>query len=356
MNKISLLLLILLVHPLLKAQNVNENDPDMKPDWWGHIPGFLNQQAKITLNTVNEALTTNPPELKESLIRKMSLLQIDNVMHNEKAPEYPSVQEFFRNRIETAVGEIRNARVKKGVLIWKLYNHSFIVKTPSVTIGFDIQRGLRNQEGFSLDKKLTSKLIDVTDILFVSHLHGDHADEWVAATFLEQNKPVVSPPGIFADSPVYPKILHPERKAEEIQEIYLPEKGLSLKAIIYPGHQGESVLNNVYLVFTPEGFSISHTGDQSNRKDFEWIDRIGSYHRVDVLMPNCWTTDPKRVREGFRPNLIIPGHENEMGHTVDHREPYWLNQNRLAAGSSFPVVQMAWGEKFHYLPGKYKRH
>jgi hypothetical protein len=68
-----------------------------------------------------------------------------------------------------------------------------------------------------------------------------------------------------------------------------------------------------------------------------------------VLMPNCWATDIVRLADGFRPKLIIPGHENEMGHTIDHREPFWLTYNRLSK-SPYPLMVMAWGEKYHYLP------
>lgn len=57
-------------------------------------------------------------------------------------------------------------------------------------------------------------------------------------------------------------------------------------------------------------------GDQSNEDDFQWIDEVGIHHVVDVLMPNCWTTDIAGVAKGFNPAIIITGHENEMGHTI----------------------------------------
>ena len=342
--------------PLLMWQGMNAQEkgvtaPDQRTDWWGDIPGFLNQQSKISLEVAGKALKSHPPLIGESIERKMALLLVDNVLHNENAANFPSLQEFFRNRIQNAIQEISKTRVKKGAVIWKLYNHSFIVKTPSVTLGFDIQRGLSKIPGFTVDLETAGKLIEAVDILFISHLHGDHTDDWVAGTFLEQGKPVVSPPGIFSGKPFYEKILHPERMAGKIQEIALSAKNLKLQVIVYPGHQGNSILNNVYLVFTPEGLSFSQTGDQSNEDDFEWIDKVGDSYRVDVLMPNCWTTNPSRLSAGFRPRLILPGHENEMGHTVDHREPFWLNENRLAAGNQFPVVQILWGEKFFYQPG-----
>jgi L-ascorbate metabolism protein UlaG (beta-lactamase superfamily) len=275
---------------------------------------------------------------------------IDNVMHDEQAPYRPAVQEFFQYRIENAIEEIKTLKVEKGAVIWKMYNHTWIVKTPSVTIGFDIQRGISSIPGFILDKEKMKELINAVDILFISHFHSDHTDSWVTESFIEQNKPVVSTPGIFENLPVYNKILHPERKENKVQEINIPAKGIKLKTVVYPGHQGENILNNVYLVTTPEGITVSQTGDQSYAPDYEWIDKIGDNFKVDVVMTNSWSFQPgQRVTKGFRPKLIIPGHENELGHTIDHREPYWLNHNRMGDKETFPWLQMVWGEKYHYF-------
>jgi hypothetical protein len=136
-----------------------------------------------------------------------------------------------------------------------------------------------------------------------------------------------------------------------------------LKVIVYPGHQGEDIENNVSLVFTPEGLSFSHMGDQSNSNDFEWIDLVGKKHVVDVLMPNCWTTDIVRVVKGFQPAVVITGHENELGHTIDHREPYWLTYQRREGSDRFggsrelgyatPLILMTWGESFVYKRDDY---
>jgi len=353
MKKIFMVTKVLLVHLCLLAQNQETIDPDKKTDWWDDIDGFMNQQAKITLGLVNDALKINPPAIQESLMRKMALTMIDNVMHDEKAAYRPAVQQFFQVHIGNAVEEIKNEKVVEGAVIWKLYNHSFVIKTPSITIGFDIQRGLKSVEGFTISRELIKTLVDVVDILLITHIHGDHADELVAEMFLTQNKPVVTPADIFTGSSIYQRILHPQRKSHEIQEIYLPEKGFSIKAVVYPGHQGEKILNNVYLVFSPEGLAFSHTGDQSNLNDFEWIDRIGDNFKVDVVMTNSWATYPElRLAHGYRSKLIIAGHENEMGHTIDHREPFWLNYNRLGDKTLFPWIQMVMGEKFHYISRK----
>ena len=133
----------------------------------------------------------------------------------------------------------------------------------------------------------------------------------------------------------------------------LPEKGFNLKTVIYPGHQGTDIINNVYLVIDPSGLSFAHTGDQSNTEDLKWIENIKDFHSVNVLMVNSWGIDPdSRLISGFSPQLIICGHENEMGHSVDHREPYWLNYSRLGTQTISPWIHMTWGEKYNYQPVK----
>ena len=170
--------------------------------------------------------------------------------------------------MKEAIDEIEQTEILDGARIWKLYNHGFIIRTRSVTVGFDLVRG----------------------------------------------------------------------KSVRVEEF--------------------SIENNVSLVITPEGLSFSQMGDQSNNDDFEWIDEVGIHHAVDVLMPNCWTTDIVRVAKGFNPAIIITGHENEMGHTIDHREPYWLTYQRREGSDRFggsrdvgydtPLILMTWGESYHY--------
>ena len=115
------------------------------------------------------------------------------------------------------------------------------------------------------------------------------------------------------------------------------------------------------IVFTPEDISFVQTGDQwDGGNDFDWIDAVGQHHRVDVLMPNCWSMDIVRLIQGFDPQLVITGHENEMGHTIDKRVPYWLTYERKTGSDSYggsrtegydkPLVVMTWGESYHYKP------
>lgn len=318
-------------------------------DYWGNIDGFLDRQAEVTLDLVRQALVRFPPQLPEPLLRRMALLMLDGVLHEVSAPERLPVQEFFHSSMRYAAEEMERTRVSRGAMVWKLYDHGFVVRTPTVTIGFDLIRGYSAGEDFAVDDEVLERIVRQCDALFISHRHGDHADMWVARAFLDGGKPVVAPVEVWVDSTIHRQITHLTPEAHTLQSLPVQGGRRELEVVIYPGHQGESIQNNVTLVFSPEGISFCQTGDQSNADDFAWIDEVHQYHRVDILMPNCWTTDIARMARGFDPELIITGHENELGHSIDHREPYWLTYDRMSR-SSYPLVLMTWGESYHYTP------
>lgn len=302
-----------------------------------------------SLRWVGDILTEYPPGLPEHPVRRAVLIRLDDLLHIESAPRKPLVQDFYRRRIERAVREIENTRVSGGLRIWKLYNHGFLVRSPSVCFAFDIVPGTAHP-GFAVPPEVLARLADQADALLISHLHGDHASQGVVRLFLERRKPVVAPEGLWSGQEIAARLIFPKRSATEVHSIPIQSGKQVLKVVAYPGHQGATVINNVHLVTTPEGFTVVQTGDQSGPdSDFDWIAHIGARHRVDVLLPNCWTPDIGRVARGVHPALIITGHENEMGHTVDHREDYTQTYNHLF-GARYPFLVLTWGESYHYTP------
>lgn len=305
-----------------------------------------------SLHWADAMLGQFPPSTTEHPVRRAALIRLDDVLHIESAPHKLLVQNFYRARLEKAVKEIEASRLAEGMRIWKLYNHGFFVRTPTVSFTFDIVPGLPRVEEFRVDRELLERIAEQSDATFISHLHGDHASQEVARIFLARGKPVVAVEGIWPrEATLVGKLTFPERSATAVHEIAVQNGKRVLKVVAYPGHQGPDTLVNVHLVTTPEGFTVVHTGDQSGTEapggDFDWIAHIGAQHSVDVLMPNCWTTNIQRMIRGVNPRLVITGHENEMGHAVDHREDYTQTYNHLF-GSRAPYIVMAWGEAFHY--------
>lgn len=300
-----------------------------------------------SLRWAGDILDDYPPAVIENPVRRAALIRLDDILHIESAPAKPLVQEFYRARIEQAVREIEATPPAPGLRVWKLYNHGFFVRTASVSFAFDIVPGA-GTPGFSVPREVLARLADQADALFISHRHADHANAGTARLFLDRRKPVVAPEGLWKGQEIAAALVYPQRSATLVHTLPLLDGKRVLRFVAYPGHQGASLINNVYLVTTPDGLTVVHTGDQSGADaDFEWIDRIGRRHKVDLLLPNCWTDDIQRVARGVNPRLIITGHENEMGHTVDHREDYTQTYNHLF-GSRYPFLVMAWGESYRY--------
>jgi len=360
---IACILACITVSPKASGQN--------KPKTGGGIPDpqlsqkdndYLDRQSAVFLDSVTAILSKYPPVVKEGKERGYAKLLLDAVFHEKFAAFRKPAQDFFHAQNAKLIKELEEIKIKKGARVWKVYNMGFIVRTGKVTMAFDLVSGATaGSKDFSLPGEMLDLLASQCDILFISHKHEDHAEKSVAERFLRLGKPVVAPEQVWRGDSISKTMLHPERMAEKVQQISL-DGNRSLSVIIYPGHQLRSAENNVVLVTTPDGITVAHLGDEINEGDFmidfDWMDQISKYHKVDILMPNAWTTDIFRIAKGFNPKLILPGHELELGHTVWDRLPYWgddayleLNYHQLKS-SNYPVVPLIWGESFQYLPGK----
>ncbi|WAC14866.1 MBL fold metallo-hydrolase [Dyadobacter pollutisoli] len=355
-----LLAILLLSSSVSMAQNRAASTPGI-PDPCLDDKGnaYMDRQAQEFLARVNATLKKYPPKPSPQTERQSSLLLLDAVLHDKYAAYRRPVQDFFHERIAKTLLEIENTKVEQGAMIWKLYNMGFIIRTKTVTLAFDLVDGKSAlADSFALSQNVLSRLIRQCDVLFVSHYHRDHADEAIAKQFIDNGKPVVAPPQIWAGKPIHQTITHLKRQADTLQELAL-KNGQKLKIVLYPGHQMQQIENNVPLVYTPEGLSFSHMGDQINEGpfmiDYEWIDHVAKNHKVDVLIPPSWTNEIFRIVKGFKPALVIPGHENELGHPVDDRVPFWGDSEFLQLtypelkASSFKTLNMTWGETFHYV-------
>jgi hypothetical protein len=60
--------------------------------------------------------------------------------------------------------------------------------------------------------------------------------------------------------------------------------------------------------------------------------------------------NPSRTAQGYNPALIILGHENELGHSIDHREAYALDYSRWDI--PYPKLIMTRGESYHFIPNE----
>lgn len=314
-------------------------------EYWNNPDGMLQDQAALLFEQAHAILAKYPPAATACEERKLALFAMDALLHDVRLDNTKALTDYVEKRFLRVLEKLSNEKPsEQEIQIHKLFNHGFVIKTPSVTIGFDIFRGGRPRNPFVSDAVIQT-LVGQCDILFISHEHGDHADRSVVQLFCDQNKTVIAPPGLWEKGSISPQIKY--LRGEEVvitEKIRIPAKNAELVVRVFPGHQGDT-LNNVYAVTTPEGFTVMHTGDQANDADMNWITRVNDAVKVDVLLVQGWIPEIEKVVDGVKPELILTGHENEMGHSIDHRESYWLTFRRFA-NIQVPWIVPAWGESF----------
>jgi len=358
--------ILILVLPLLLGASVPDPRPTPgpppeitrpAPEWKGtKAAASLDQLHRATLTEVERVLRANRPAWPETGPRKLALLALDEVLHymDPDAKESPAVKGFYCVRLDLAASEMDRTRVAKGMVIWKLYNHGFAVRTPSVTVAFDLTRGWLRDGGPAGALDPLRRVVAQCDALFLSHDHGDHVDPLVIHAFLDHGKPVIAPEGLMATEK---RILRLTRDPKLRHRVDLAT-GRALEVVVLPGWQGRT-LCNVPLVWTPEGFSLAHTGDLDQKSGntpapedmWAWIDTVKDHWQLDVLMVNIWADDLLRVIRGFGAALVLTGHENELQHGLEQRKPHCQAFERLGDFPG-PWMTMAWGESFWYQPAR----
>ncbi len=309
---------------------------------------LMERWSGTALGWIDSVLVANPPDGGERRMRRTAHQMLDEPLHLVSAPLLESVRRFHHERTDRAIEQMRTERVTEGVTIWKLYNHGWVVRTANHTWAHDFYAG---PESMELTDEQVDAVLGQVDALFCSHWHGDHSSNRTIRRALAMDVPVFVSPlpeatwalsitqGIGYADPATPP--------PGLTVVELGGRG-EVGGLIYhayPGHQGDFA-NDVFVV-TGDGITTMQTGDQSNDDDFEaWIDSVDVEYDVDVLLPNVWTTDMNRMLRGVNPRVVIPGHENELGHNFEHREPYAQAYEKLERLERAWQI-MAWGERVH---------
>ncbi len=310
--------------------------------FWGKEDAYLLKQAAHMFNLADQALSENPPVIGAPTARKLALYNLDAMLHETKYDNTEPFCNFIDSRMSKVIEDMKTP-VKKGAKIYKIYNDGFIARTKSVNIAFDVVRGACKKESIVSNDQI-DEIVKDCDVLFLSHNHGDHVDKYVVNKFIEAGKPVIAASEILSDL----KGVTHYRSESEILDIEVALKsGKTLQVKIFPGHQSP-MMCNVYVVTTPDKYTFAHTGDQYDKNDMGWIAEIkNNAPKIDALMINCWSYQIADAIKGFDPRYVLTGHENEMGHTIDHREAFWLTFQKMEPVNHDYVV-MAWGEWFSF--------
>ena len=274
-----------------------ESQPTLAP-----TPTTQPTEQESPYSQIETLLRSHSPCTGNKEIRKEAILALDEYLKNNLSTIDPDIEEFYENMMGYVKSEISEP-VLTGVRIWSMYNHGYIVKTPSTTFAFDLIDGIRQW-----DYQIPDSILEQIQVLFVSHRHDDHRDLSVMNAIKGFSGEVVMPledkPGDFGT--IY---LSPGQE--------LTVTGLQVKA--YDGLHG-GIPVRIFQVTTPEGLTIIHTGDNQTS------DTLPDGVTVDILLLNAWVNESGSVSAivGMRnsinkltPRLTIPGHIHELGHRYD---------------------------------------
>ena len=328
-----LFLFCLFFFETLSAQDI------YRRNYSGDIENLLQDQATVIFNEAGKVLAAYPPTPNPGIERRLALYSLDALLHDTRLDKGPAFMAYVKTVAGNVAAELsKNKPTGRDVRVFKVYNFGYIVQTASVTIGIDLVRGGKERENlFYIDEAVMRAIVEQCDIHFLTHIHSDHASYSVAKMFYEQGKDMIAPAVFWEDMKPRLRVLRGDQMTRE--NIPVPSKNTSLDVWVYPGYQGK-LENNVYLITLPEGQTIMHVGDQTYYEDL--VDKVKAKPvKVDVLLMGCAGNIFLAVLE-LKPSFVFIGHENEMEHGIDHREPYWLSFRR--SNGLCPVLVFAWGE------------
>jgi L-ascorbate metabolism protein UlaG (beta-lactamase superfamily) len=281
---------------------------------------------------IRENLLMHRPQTGDPEIRKNSICSIDELVLGSYNQQHEQIYEFYRLMLEKAMMEIKTEKVEAGASVWQIYNHGFIVKTPSVLLGFD----LYDYYGSANLKELAYSL----DVLFITHNHTDHLSPELEQAMVNLDKPVIR-----YVNPAMSHVSTSINVGDSINELYLlvtQHTGL---------HTGIAI--QMFEVVTPEGIRIFHTGDNQTSETLPVIED------VDILLLNAWVNESgwtssiegsRNAINKIKPVVTLPGHILELGHvmagtySVPYSDVFMVNDIDL--GCEYHVL--AWGERYHF--------
>jgi len=212
---------------------------------------------------IQNTLSSYPPCLGNDEIRKDTILDLDGYLKDDSSRWNPDIITLYGNMMSIVESEITEP-VTAGVRIWSMYNHGFIVKTPSSVFAFDLVPGYP-----SWKYQIPPSVLDQIQVLFLSHKHDDHWDRMIIKEISDRGGIVIEPV---------------EEKIAGYDYVYLApneestQAGLQIKA--YDGLHG-GIPVRMYGVTTPEGFTIMHTGDNQTSE------YLPDGLKVDILLLNA---------------------------------------------------------------------
>jgi L-ascorbate metabolism protein UlaG (beta-lactamase superfamily) len=255
-------------------------------------------------------------------------------------PTPSDVINYYVARLARVATEMEQP-VTAGLRVWAMYNHGFIVKTPTTTFAFDLVEGKASGGSTLWGTQIPEAILNRIDVLMVSHEHTDHWDETtrIPTAIRLRGGAVLYPSAGLQHADVTMPMT--DRQVAQIR---------NLKITAYAGLHNAPVM--IFEVVTADGYRVVHTGDNQSSTS------LPALQGVDLLLLNGWVNESgattnivgmQRSIDKLKPAVMIPGHFEEMAHFRNNRYRYTdgLTLQNDAAERSKTVV-LTWGERMDY--------
>jgi hypothetical protein len=290
--------------------------------------------------TILTTLRSHPPCAGNKEMRKDAILELDAYLLDDSLNWRSDMVDFYSTMMGFVESEISEP-VTSGARIWSMYNHGFIIKTPTTIIAFDLIHGYE-----PWDYKIPDSILEQIQVLFISHRHEDHRDMGIIRKITDFGGKVVVP---VEDSGASEDLIG--LSADE--ELTLAD--LQIKA--YDGLHAEIPVR-MFVVTTPEGLVIMHTGDNQTSET------LPDGLTVDILLLNAWVNESGSASpivgmqnsiKKLTPELTILGHIQELSHyyapsdvksRLSFEDPLAVDNGLLPGYVSVQI----WGEHCDFPP------
>lgn len=295
---------------------------------------------KKSMDDIAKRLDEKPPSVSAANTARVGVItELDTILWDtDETKETPKeIIEFYEARVKKVAAEIEQP-VTQGLRIWNMYNHGFIVKTPTRVFAFDLIHG---KGGWTTE--IPVSILSKIDVLFISHEHGDHYDNTEKIlNYVKNNGGQILYPN-YSLKKTTPTMIMSHKQSVVIKDLHITAYETTHNAP-----------NMAYAVETAEGYKILHTGDTQN------FESLPDETNIHVLLLDGWITDNgqpnligmKSSLSKIKPRIMVPGHFEELGH---HKRDGSGRYKYLAGlelqedtTQKSKTIILTWGEKIDY--------
>ena len=308
-----------------------------------------------TLEFFSYAIDLYPPAKGNDAVRKDllwlldSVLNVDNTGSNalpltkeEKLAYGNAVNSYRYGAWDKLIDEVASTKVPSGSMaVWKVNNMGIIAKTKSHTFGFDIYMPGVYPSDIERPRDLDEKYAKTLDALFISHAHGDHIPSFMTQMLKHRKK--VFTVWDSTEKNGMAKLYGTDGKFIDVD---------SMQVMSIAGSQGK-LLNSITIVRS-DGVTIAHEGDNTSVPAY---DKLGDAGEIDIVIGQVHFYYEKFTRKahelapnGKREFFFFSGHEEELGHKVNIRMPFYHFSNPKMADADCFVL--TYGDGVFYPSGE----